>query len=61
MNTSSIENKVEEESKQEDIDMVNDMERSGMRKSMSMSISPSKNVIERTMGEGGIIADTFFG
>ncbi len=59
MNMSSIENKTEEENKQEDIDMAGDMERTNMRK--SMSISPSKSVIERTMGEGGIIADTFFG
>jgi hypothetical protein len=59
MNTSSIENKVEEE-KSQDVDMQIDQDRNSMRKSLS-SISPSKSVIERTKGEGGIIADTFFG
>ena len=57
-NTSSISDAKLEESK--DIDMQGDgSDKNVLRKSMHMS--PSKSQVEKTRGEGGLIAETFYG
>ena len=60
MNTSSIQKNVEEVKGEDgDIEMADNLNSSNMRK--SFCISPSKSQIEKTKGEGGVIADTFYG